>query len=185
MRPVLPLLLVALLVGPAVATTLPPCGATSECGGAPAVETCGNCADDDGDGLVDWADDDCCASDHTLALEHLAIRGTTVRLVVRHSLSAGPDDTTLQLADDRGVHTCATLGAGSWRGTQRFDEGRRRQAGGFRRARLDGDSFAATARGSQLAALAPGGLHVTLRIGSSCARVSTSLRPRRRLLVAP
>lgn len=47
-------------------------GCTSECtidrGQCPA-ETCGNCADDDGDGLIDFEDPDCCGSQPMATLE--------------------------------------------------------------------------------------------------------------------
>jgi hypothetical protein len=192
LHPVRALVIVALLVGPASATSLTPCldARTPGCGEPPAVETCGNCADDDADGLVDWEDADCCTSESTLALEQLTVRGERVRLSVRHTLPARADDTTVQIADDAGVRTCATLGAGSWGAvadgrTLRFAAGRARRADGFRRARLDDHTFRATVRGAQIAALGTGDVHLTLRIGSACARASTALQPRRRLLVAP
>lgn len=183
--PPLPML-PALAVLVVVASVATPAGATSLTPISPApVEQCGNCADDDGDGLVDFADDDCCTSTSALTLDRLAIRGGDLRLAVHHALPATAEDTTLQVVGDDGVGVCASVGAGSWGPTLRVVEGRGRRADGFRRAKLDDGRFHATVRGQLVPTLDEGAVAVTLRVGTACARTTTALRPHRRLLVAP
>jgi hypothetical protein len=215
-RAVLVILLLATLVAPGRATTLTPLGCVVDadcadgdacttdvcdqalcrhdgepgCGVPAPAEACGNCADDDGDGLIDDDDPDCCPSPATLGVGRLAIRDQTMHLALRHPLPAVADDTSLQIVDGAGTAVCATLGAGRWsarRGGRllRVDDVRGRTADGVRGARLAPGTFRTTLHALRLAALVPGALRVTLRIGGACAQTTTTLRPRRRLLIAP
>jgi hypothetical protein len=93
----------------------------------PSSEQCGNCLDDDGDGLTDFEDADCCETPpSTLSVEQLRLRvdGDTSQLAL--SASALPSVTSLspathtlfiQLADDDDEPgLCATIDAVHFRG---------------------------------------------------------------------
>ena len=87
----------------------------------PAGETdCSNCIDDDGDGLVDAEDPDCC-SPQTLTVTET--RRQRARLKVKGRLAAGafagidPRQTEVQLVlrDAQGVVTCCVVPPAQWR----------------------------------------------------------------------
>lgn len=93
---------------------------------APALEICGNCRDDDGDGLVDLADDACCPGARTaaMALEvaRIAPGATASGLRLRATLAAaGPlsprgQQVLLQLGTAPGASFCASLPPSAFRG---------------------------------------------------------------------
>ena len=104
-----------------------------------ALEICGNCLDDDGNGLVDLADPACCAAERSAAMDlaegRIAPGVTTSRLRLAATLGGGvslsPDgqQVLLQLGTVPGGTFCASLPPSAFRGTSR-------------RLRLTGDAVA-------------------------------------------
>ncbi len=96
---------------------------------APALEICGNCRDDDGDGLVDLADPACCAPERSAAMDlvegRIAPGTTTSRLRLAATLGASVDlspegqQVLLQLGSAPGGTFCASLPPSAFRGTPR------------------------------------------------------------------
>src|SRR5262249_39745571 len=82
------------------------------------TEICGDCIDNDGDGLVDAEDPDCCATTSPLTIESVTIRGASdtnalQRLRVQARFTPGAtgfnprtEGTTLQISDRRGTVLC-------------------------------------------------------------------------------
>jgi hypothetical protein len=101
---------------PTTTTTLPP------------EEICGNCLDDDGNGLADWEDPACCVNDD---LDVLEVRGLRVRGDAESSkvsiraildgdgqalLDAGVREIFVQLAQDTAFPlTCARIDGARFR----------------------------------------------------------------------
>lgn len=94
---------------------------------AEAFEICGNCLDDDGDGLVDLADPSCCAPERTAVMElvdgRIAPGVATSRLRLAATLGAGvqlsPDgqQVLLQLGTEPNGSFCASMPPSAFRGT--------------------------------------------------------------------
>jgi hypothetical protein len=103
----------------ALAIGAPPASAT--------FEICGNCLDDDGDGLVDLADPSCCAPERTGVMERIGGRiapgeaGSRLRLAA--TLGAGarlsPDgqQVLMQLGTEPNGSFCASMPPNAFRGT--------------------------------------------------------------------
>jgi hypothetical protein len=117
-----------------------PCGAGMACGaaGSPegctcvALEICGDCADNDGDGLVDFEDADCCPRAESYAMTaskgRLKPRGATTKLKLRSVLAqsglAGikplSEDVFLQIRGGDGTELlCAQVPAGKFKAKRR------------------------------------------------------------------
>jgi len=115
-------------------TTVPPVTTTSTTAATsttapplPSPELCGNCLDDDGDGLVDLADPDCCAAANRFVSEirrakiRTLKRGSGLRLramVARGGLSIDPraDEVSLLLSGPNNEsYLCAVVPAGKMR----------------------------------------------------------------------
>ena len=100
------------------------CGATSQ---AHALEICGNCLDDDGNGLVDLADPACCAPERTAPMELregiIAPGAATSRLRLAATLggdaplSAGGQQVLMQLGSAPNGSFCASMPPSAFRGT--------------------------------------------------------------------
>jgi hypothetical protein len=100
------------------------CGATSQ---AIALEICGNCVDDDGNGLVDLADAACCAPERTAVMElregRIAPGRETSRLRLAATLgggallSAGGQQVLMQLGSAPNGSFCASMPPSAFRGT--------------------------------------------------------------------
>ena len=170
------------------------------------VEQCGNCLDDDGDGLVDAEDPDCCSEPMALELRGMRLRQAAgkkpsrFRMRARYAaiVPAGFDpmtaDSSLQIADANGQVFCQTVGAPNWthprRRLFRFRDKTAAFAGGLKvgkfRMKRKGDIMFAT-RGKRLQLRATDGhdLRVIVRVGSQCAQSEMSLRPKRKVLVFP
>jgi len=98
-------------------------------GDALALEICGNCLDDDGNGLVDLADPACCAPERSAAMElvegRIAPGTTTSRLRLGANLGASVElsphgqQVLLQLGSAPGGTFCASLPPSAFRGTAR------------------------------------------------------------------
>jgi hypothetical protein len=94
-----------------------------------ALEICGNCLDDDGNGLVDLADPACCAAERSAAMDlaegRIAPGTTTSRLWLAATLGGGVDlspdgqQVLLQLGSVPGGTFCASLPPSAFRGTSR------------------------------------------------------------------
>lgn len=168
-------------------TTLP--------GGA---EVCGNCIDDDADGLTDDADDACCAAPEVLRIVKGRVSGKKGDLAVaKLKLKAAPgtgfataDPTTapvtIQLADTDGGVVCATLTPWKRKG-KRFAF---KQAGtGLTKGALvsgkKGVALTLAGKSLDLSALDGDQLLLTLRVGDRCALGAAPLRRKGKALVAP
>jgi uncharacterized repeat protein (TIGR01451 family) len=170
------------------------------------VEICGNCIDDDGDGLVDAEDPDCCDAPAALDLRSMKIRrstgkaGNRLRVKARYAASAPADfdpmhqDTQVQISDANGQIFCQTVTADHWthkhRPVFRFKDKTRSFAGGLKigkfRMKRNGEVMFRT-RGKQLALAATDGrdVQVTVRVGNRCATSEMSLHSKRKALVFP
>jgi uncharacterized delta-60 repeat protein len=172
-------------------------------------ETCGNCADDDGNGLVDFEDPACCpAGAATMTLTKLGIgagrKGTTLAFAARlaeSGVAAGPtvtQDVVLQVAANGERLLCARVPAANL--TRRKSRLKFRDAahavvsaGGLERLRLrarkDGSgAVAAGGRRMPFAVPAAGAAVVTLGLrdpaqpegGNRCARAQATLEASRK-----
>jgi hypothetical protein len=171
----------------------------------PPRETCGNGIDDDGDGLVDWEDPDCCAATMPLTVSHLELRpasaggGTRVELRARYAPAAPPlfdpaaKDTSVQISDAQGSLLYATVAASHWahpaRRRYRFEDNAGAFAGGLTkgdfRVRRDGAVAFRTRGRTDARATSGANVRVTIRVGEECAQDTMSLRARRTALVFP
>jgi hypothetical protein len=169
-------------------------------GGGHVAEVCGDCVDNDGDGLADYEDPDCCERIDPLTLGRMLLRsrpqasGDTLRLRSRPSPSgaAGLDavraGATLQLSDRDGGLYCQNLALvttkrGLKRGVFRFKDRAGTLAAGLQRARLkigkDGRIvFRAAGAKMHLRTPAESGVTVTLRAGGQCMQANALLRNR-------
>jgi hypothetical protein len=112
---------------------------------AEAFEICGNCLDDDGDGLVDLADPSCCTPERTSAMDLVAGRiapgVATSGLRLAATLGAGValsrdgQQVLLQLGRVPGGSFCASLPPSAFRGTARKLHLSRRAVAGARGVR--------------------------------------------------
>ena len=142
-------------------------GATSRAAAAaPSFEICGNCIDDDGNGLVDLADAACCAPERTVAMELragvIAPGGETSRLRLAATLggdaliSADGQQVLMQLGSAPNGSFCASMPPSAFRGTaEKLRLGREAVAGarGVRRLSLKRQADGAVrwqARGSRV-----------------------------------
>jgi uncharacterized repeat protein (TIGR01451 family) len=173
-----------------------------DCGHAPGhvAEICGDCQDNDGDGLVDYEDPDCCERTDPLTLGRIVLRmrpqaaGDSLRLRSRPSASSTTsldpvrDGASLQLSDRDGRLYCQDLAlvttkAALKRGVFRFRDKAGTLAAGLQRARLkirkDGRIVFRAAGGKMhLRTPADTGVRVTLRAGGQCMQTTTLLRTR-------
>jgi uncharacterized repeat protein (TIGR01451 family) len=171
----------------------------------PQTEICGNCIDDDGDGLTDYEDPDCCAAALELGLQKGMLKplkkgGTKLRLktgyadVAVASFDPMSQDTTIQIADASGELFCQTVATSNWKHPRKrifkFRDKQGLFAGGLKRGlfkmRKDGAIVFRT-NGKRMALRTPDGsnLKITLRVGDQCATSTAPLRVKRKALVFP
>jgi uncharacterized repeat protein (TIGR01451 family) len=170
------------------------------------VEICGNCIDDDGDGLVDGDDPDCCDETAPLDLRTMKIKestgkaGNRLRVKARYAATVPVDfdpmhqDTQIQITDGNGQVFCQTVTADHWTHKHhpvfRFKDKTHSFAGGLKigkfRMKRNGEVMFRT-RGKQLVLGATDGrdLKVTIRVGNRCATSQMSLHAKRKALVFP
>src|SRR5262249_44792172 len=148
-----------------------------------APEICGNCIDDDHDGLVDLEDPACCGNAGTMQIEHVRIVPHHGRsgLVLRSGLRgmdlagvrSGKRDVVLQLRESDGPTFCARVPAASLvagkRGL-RFKDPRQTtaSAGGVTLLRLDAarnGAVSLTAQGAAMRFAPPGAGPLSIRVG--------------------
>jgi hypothetical protein len=186
-----------------VSTTAPVTTSTSTTATV-APEICGNCIDDDTDGLTDLEDPACCGSAGTMQIEHVRIvphrgpSGLTLKGGLHGmdlgGLRGGERDVVLQLRDADGPTFCAripsaTLVAGK-RGL-RFKDPRQSiaSAGGVTLLRLDAarnGTVSLSAQGPATRFTTPGAGPLSIRVGfvspevgdggSECAAATPVLR---------
>jgi len=170
-------------------------------------EICGNCIDDDGDGLVDAEDPDCCSAPVALDLRKLKIRlaggkitGSRMRMKARsaqfamQSMDPVTQDTSIQISDGHGQVFCQTITAKNWkhpnRRTYRFRDKAGSFAGGLKngnfKMKKNGKVLFRT-RGKKVSLRSTTGENVlvTLRVGNQCAQTQMSLRSLKKGLVFP
>ncbi len=112
---------------------------------------CGDCQDNDADGLVDYEDPDCCQHNDTLRLRRMTMKMKPTNHLLRlrtgalnalpHAFDAARDQVTLQIADRDGQVYCKTLSLkatkrSAKRGLFRFRDKTGELAAGLRSARL-------------------------------------------------
>ena len=172
----------------------------------PPVEICGDCIDNDGDGLVDWEDPDCC--EQLLALQPRRVmlkrpgaKGRNrmrVKAIYSQFAPAGfdptRDDTSLQISDGTGPVVCATVPAGHWmRPTARrfsFCDKDGAFAGGLRDGRFVKRHsgrlvFRATSRKLPDQVVEGKNVRITVRVGNQCSQSTMELRAKKKALVYP
>jgi hypothetical protein len=193
---------------PPTTTTLPPPLFTGTTTTLPVTqEICGNCIDDDGDGVTDFEDPACCAQTLPLAVQRMVLKplglhvhGHRLKMKARYAVPApalfdpAAQDTTLQIADAQGELFCQTITANHWmhprRPLYRFKDKQGRFAGGLKKGRFkvkrNGMVLFRT-RGKQVALRPTDGdtIVVTVRVGTQCARETMSLRTAKTALVFP
>jgi uncharacterized repeat protein (TIGR01451 family) len=170
-------------------------------------EICGNCLDDDGDGLVDAEDPDCCAGPVTLDLRRLKLRpgvskgrGNRMRMAARASRFAVAafdpmsQDTSVQISDANGQIFCQTVAAPHWkhprRRLYRFRDKPGAFAGGLKKGNFKmkrSGKIVFRTRGKKMSLRSTDGQQVlvTLRVGNQCAQSRMSLRTTRNVLLFP
>jgi len=170
------------------------------------VEICGDCIDNDGDGLVDWEDPDCCEqllalTPKRVMLKRPAAKGRNrmrVKAIYSQFTPAGfdptRDDTSVQIADGTGQVVCATVPAGHWmRPTPRrfsFCDKDGAFAGGLRDGRFvkrrNGRVvFRAISRKLPDRAVEGTNVRITVRVGNQCSQSTMELRAKKTALVYP
>jgi hypothetical protein len=182
--------------------------ARPDCPAAPPHEICGNCIDDDGNGLTDYEDPACCTEELPLAVKRMLMktivakaRGNRLRLKARYTKSAlalfdpMTQDTSIQIADAAGQLFCQTVAASHWkhphRRLYRFKDKRGTFAGGLAMGRFKVKRNGAVifrTRGKTVRMRYAGGKNVvvTLRVGNQCARETMNLRTtKKQALVFP
>jgi len=173
-----------------------------------AEEICGNCIDDDGNGLTDFEDPACCAQNLEMHVRRMKLVPASItrthgnRLRVKavygdftpSGFDPSTEDTTIQIADANGEIFCQTIAASHWTHRRprlfRFRDKHASFAGGLKKGRFkvkrNGKVLFRT-RGKRLTLRAPEGGHalVTVRVGNRCSRTEMSLRRTARALVFP
>jgi hypothetical protein len=173
----------------------------------PPVESCNDCTDNDGDGLADYEDPDCCAEQQTMVFKRIKVKKATAkggrRLRVKSVYSASTpngfdpqsQDTTIQLSDRRGQLFCKTIEASHWMKVSKrmvkFWDMQHAYAGGLSDGRFtfkkNGTLMFHTlgSKKLQLRSLDGDTLKVTVRVGNRCSHASAALRSRTKALVYP
>jgi hypothetical protein len=173
------------------------------------AEICGDCIDNDGDGLIDLEDDDCgCVDPDGLDLTELQVKTKSkvrkkrlkVRAVWADSLPVGLDPLEtgmkLQLNDNSGTVFCSDFAADGWqrRGRRRLKfrsrDGTTVPTNGMRLARFKVNRKGRvifTARGPRADLRFPiaGDMKVMVKVGEQCSTSTAALREKGTRLVFP
>ena len=170
------------------------------------VEICGDCIDNDGDGLVDWEDPDCCEQLIAMQPQRVMLKRPTakgrnrmrVKAIYSYFTPVGFDpnqhDTSLQISDGAGQVVCATVPAGHWmRPTPRrfsFCDKDGTFAGGLRDGRFVKRKsgrviFRAVSRKFPNRPLDGTSVKITVRVGNQCSQSTMGLRAKKKALVYP
>jgi hypothetical protein len=188
-------------------TAIPDCGSIGGGGGKP-KEICGDCIDNDGDGLVDFDDPDCCDTTMPLDLKRLAIKtpanpAAGMRLKIRGGFApqvpAGFDpmtaNTTVMITDASGVVFCRTMPAAAWQHPNskvfRFRDKTGTIAGGINRSRfkmLKSGPIKFRTNGKHMADIRRTdgqNVKVTIAVGGKCSTAVMQLRSKPHAVVFP
>ena len=170
------------------------------------VEICGDCIDNDGDGLVDWEDPDCCEQLIAMQPQRVMLKRPTakgrnrmrVKAIYSYFTPVGFDpnqhDTSLQISDGAGQVVCATVPAGHWmRPTPRrfsFCDKDGTFAGGLRDGRFVKRKsgrviFRAVSRKFPNRPIDGTSVRITVRVGNQCSQSTMGLRAKKKALVYP
>jgi len=178
--------------------------ADSDCANSPVCKTeiCGNCIDDDGDGLVDYEDDDCCDNTNSMVINKMVVRTkpelskNKLRLKARYASQApagfdpGLQGTTLQLSDSEGTFLCEQIPFKSdplWtqKGVFKFRDKTGLMAGGLRRAKFKiqkkkSNRVVFRTNGKKMQFRDPVGTQVTVTVavGNQCSHQAANLHTR-------
>ena len=161
------------------------------------VEICGDCLDNDGDGLVDYADPDCCES-QAMTVKRLVIQkpsaraqGNRLRLkaIYRQETPAGFDptaqDTSLQLSDAGGLFVCQTIAGTHWKSPHAKKFGFSDRDGSFAGGLATGHFtvkgsgrvlFTTLGRKLTLRSVEGTAVDLTVRVGGQCSHSTNTLR---------
>jgi uncharacterized repeat protein (TIGR01451 family) len=170
-------------------------------------EICGDCIDNDGDGLVDYDDPDCCAALTQLQLKRLVLtpgakKPNGRRLVMKaRRLGFTPTDfqpmsgATLQISDSSGTLFCQKMPASGWKHKGRsrvftFRDKKGTLAGGLRLSRFTmkkNGTVVFTTAGKNVTLRPTDGhdVRVTLAVSGQCMQSTNQLRAKRRAVVFP
>lgn len=158
----------------------------------PTAEVCGDCSDNDGDGLVDYEDPDCCTvaagMDMQLRIRPIPLHRKRLALrATQQMATAEPTrhDTTVQLRDETGTFYCETLPASMWKRRRNgrlytFHDRTGTIADGLRRAQIrmkqDGQvTFGSVARYNPRRTPGESRVQLTLRVGDQCFATGATL----------
>jgi hypothetical protein len=168
-------------------------------------EICGNCIDDDGNGLVDYEDPACCNQPAALEVFHGRFNGLARkghgRLRLRSKLGAIgiseqtplSEDTTIQFRNANGELLCATVAHQHWmrmHGDSKFWDRSGLLAQGLQdgtiRVKKDGTIvFRTFSNIMDLSKYNQSTLSVTVRVGNKCSRGTVVLRQKKDRLIFP
>ncbi len=168
-------------------------------------EICGNCIDDDGNGLVDYEDPACCTQPAALEVFHGRFNGLAKkghgRLRLRSKLGAIgiseqtplSEDTTIQFRNANGELLCATVAHQHWmrmHGDSKFWDRSGLLAQGLQdgtiRVKKDGTIvFRTFSNIMDLSKYNQSTLSVTVRVGNKCSRGTVILRQKKDRLIFP
>jgi len=181
------------------ATKLDPCPGPTP----PPSEACGDCQDNDGDGLIDLDDPDCCAVTMPLTLKRVKLapdakRGDKLVLVSNYTPAPGFDplaqDTSLQIMDHDGQIFCTDIASDHWMPMGKraitFWDRKGTYANGLSDGRFknvgNGNVLFRT-HGRRVTLRSPMNdrVRITVRVGAQCAQANTSLRPTKTGLALP
>ena len=168
---------------------------------------CGDCIDNDGDGLVDYEDPDCCADPNALEMRRMMLRPAPKRstakrlnLKVRNTgfdradLDPRLAGATLQISDPSGTILCQPIPAAAWthrnKRSFRFKDKTGSVAAGLKRARFAMKRSGAIRFKTKGKAVVMGttqghDVKVTIGVGGQCSEAMTQLRAKRRAMVLP
>ena len=171
----------------------------ADCKAPAPKEICGDCIDNDGDGLVDAEDPDCCEAPlafgaKIVQLRPLSRKGDRLRLMGQFAPKkpAGFDprtqDTSIQLTDDQGALFCATVDSSHWMpmGKNTISFWTKKNQSNFANGLTDG-RFTVKRNGSvifrthgtktKLRTPMARRVQITVRVGNQCSTTTTALRP--------
>jgi hypothetical protein len=179
--------------------------ASENCGRV--AEICGDCIDNDGDGLVDYEDPDCCGEPLALNVKRLRIRPTTkpvpghrlrLRGLYAQLLAAGFDPMTqtteIQLSEPDGQIFCTTIPPKYWKHPRKrlfkFRDKTGTLASGLRKTRFKVTRkgrifFGAAGRNMSLPPAQWNNVRVTVSVGDQCSTSTLNLRAVRKGVVFP
>jgi hypothetical protein len=167
------------------------------------AEICGDCLDNDGDGRVDYEDEDCCQVQAALDMRRMRlnaapgpVRGNRIRMKARDvafdaaTFDPTREDTTLQISDGSGTVFCRTIEAAHWKHRRarvfRFKDKAGTFAGGLRKGAFKVKKngrivFGTKGKRVTLASTSGQAVTVTLRVGAQCSQRQLGLRAGRRV----